>query len=112
MHYATVVNYLSLIACVHARALNGLVSSAVKPLAKYTPSGSASSDLGVHTAHGHVPATSEANDDTSYWLADITHQGMAAFNSNPSSYTVFRNVKDYGAKGMLSYQKSTDEEAR
>lgn len=37
--------------------------------------------------------------DASYWLADITHQGLAAFNSDPSTYTVFRNVMDYGAKG-------------
>ncbi|KAJ5344524.1 Pectin lyase fold/virulence factor [Penicillium brevicompactum] len=37
--------------------------------------------------------------DTGYWLADIAHQGIAAFNSNPSGYVVFRNVKDYGAKG-------------
>ncbi|KAJ5606538.1 CAZyme family GH55 [Penicillium lagena] len=37
--------------------------------------------------------------DASYWLADIKHQGLAAFNSDPSTYTVFRNVMDYGAKG-------------
>ena len=35
--------------------------------------------------------------DPAYWLADITHQGYAPFG--PSGYTVFRNVKDYGAKG-------------
>lgn len=34
-----------------------------------------------------------------YWLAGITHQGISAFNANPSTYTVFRNVKNYGAKG-------------
>ncbi|KAK5118314.1 hypothetical protein LTR62_002827 [Meristemomyces frigidus] len=34
-----------------------------------------------------------------YWLADIKHQGIAAFNPNPSTYQVFRNVKDFGAKG-------------
>lgn len=34
----------------------------------------------------------------SFWLENIKHQGKAAFNSN-SSYAVFRNVKDYGAKG-------------
>ncbi|PIA97500.1 Glucan 1,3-beta-glucosidase [Cercospora beticola] len=34
-----------------------------------------------------------------YWMEDIQHQGIAAFNRNPSNYTVFRNVKDYGAKG-------------
>jgi len=30
-------------------------------------------------------------------MEDITHQGISAFG--PSDYTVFRNVKDYGAKG-------------
>ncbi|KAG0696777.1 glycoside hydrolase family 55 protein [Suillus ampliporus] len=34
-----------------------------------------------------------------YWLETIKHQGTSAFNSNPSSYQVFRNVKDFGAKG-------------
>jgi glucan 1,3-beta-glucosidase len=34
----------------------------------------------------------------SYWMEEIQHQGIAAFNPN-ASYQVFRNVKDYGAKG-------------
>lgn len=32
-------------------------------------------------------------------MQNIKHQGTAAFNSNPSGYQVFRNVKDFGAKG-------------
>jgi glucan 1,3-beta-glucosidase len=32
----------------------------------------------------------------SYWLADISHQGVAAFNPD-STDQAFRNVKDYGA---------------
>ncbi len=38
-----------------------------------------------------------ANDP--FWMETIQRQGRAAFNSNPSSYQVFRNVKDFGAKG-------------
>lgn len=34
-----------------------------------------------------------------YWLESIQHQGTSPFNPNPSSYQVFRNVKDFGAKG-------------
>ncbi|KAF9239592.1 glycoside hydrolase family 55 protein [Melanogaster broomeanus] len=34
-----------------------------------------------------------------YWLENITHQGMAPYAFNSSTYQVFRNVKDYGAKG-------------
>lgn len=34
---------------------------------------------------------------TDYWYEDITHQGISAFG--PSGYTVYRNVKDYGATG-------------
>ncbi|KIK63593.1 glycoside hydrolase family 55 protein [Collybiopsis luxurians FD-317 M1] len=34
-----------------------------------------------------------------FWMQNIKHQGTSAFNANPSSYQVFRNVKDFGAKG-------------
>lgn len=34
-----------------------------------------------------------------FWLQNIQHQGIAAFNGNPGGYPVFRNVKNYGAKG-------------
>jgi glucan 1,3-beta-glucosidase len=44
-------------------------------------------------------ASSSSSGSCSYWLENIKHQGIASFNSNPSGYTVFRNVKDYGAKG-------------
>ena len=33
-----------------------------------------------------------------YWMNDLSGKGRAAFNSN-SNYKVFRNVKEYGAKG-------------
>ncbi|CZR68353.1 related to beta-1,3 exoglucanase precursor [Phialocephala subalpina] len=34
-----------------------------------------------------------------YWMEGITHQGIAPFNAAPGTYQVFRNVKDFGAKG-------------
>ncbi|KAJ7702338.1 exo-beta-1,3-glucanase [Mycena rosella] len=34
-----------------------------------------------------------------FWMQSIKHQGIAAFNSNPTTYQVFRNVKDFGAIG-------------
>ncbi|PVG03211.1 putative glucan 1,3-beta-glucosidase [Serendipita vermifera] len=34
-----------------------------------------------------------------WWLESMPHIGTAAFNANPSTYKVYRNVKDYGAKG-------------
>jgi glucan 1,3-beta-glucosidase len=40
-----------------------------------------------------------ACDDEPYWLEKIKHQGIAAYNPDPTSYKVFRNVKDYGAIG-------------
>lgn len=36
-----------------------------------------------------------------YWLEQIKHQGISAFNSAPDTYQVFRNVKSFGAKGMF-----------
>lgn len=43
-----------------------------------------------------VPAASDAA-ASSYWLSSITRQGTVAFGT--SGYQIFRNVKDYGAKG-------------
>jgi glucan 1,3-beta-glucosidase len=34
-----------------------------------------------------------------FWLETIKHQGISAFHPDPSSYQVFRNVKDFGAVG-------------
>lgn len=34
-----------------------------------------------------------------FWMQNIKHQGTAAFNPDPTTYQVFRNVKDFGAKG-------------
>ncbi|KAF2768644.1 putative Exo-beta-1,3-glucanae [Teratosphaeria nubilosa] len=47
------------------------------------------------------PTTAQlaATDSCDFWLEDIKHQGVAAFNSDAGSYQVFRNVKDFGAKG-------------
>jgi len=50
---------------------------------------SCSTPLGAGTAAATDP----------FWLQNIKHQGIAAFNPSPSSYQVFRNVKDFGAKG-------------
>jgi hypothetical protein len=43
----------------------------------------------------HVGAVER--DVTPYWYEAIAHQGISAFG--PAGYQVFRNVKDYGAKG-------------
>ncbi|EON68919.1 hypothetical protein W97_08177 [Coniosporium apollinis CBS 100218] len=42
---------------------------------------------------------SKPKDQCAYWLENVKHQGISAFNPNPSSYQTFRNVKDFGAKG-------------
>lgn len=33
-----------------------------------------------------------------YWMEEMPHVGKASFNTDPT-YQVFRNVKDFGAKG-------------
>lgn len=38
-----------------------------------------------------------------YWMEQIPHQGLAPYAGN--GYTVFRNVKDYGARGMLEHAR-------
>jgi glucan 1,3-beta-glucosidase len=34
-----------------------------------------------------------------FWLQNIAHNGKAVYNSDAANYKVFRNVKDFGAKG-------------
>jgi glucan 1,3-beta-glucosidase len=41
-----------------------------------------------------------------FWMSEMAGKGYAAFNPNPSSYKVFRNVRDYGAVGKC--KTSTD----
>ena len=43
------------------------------------------------------PGANGAN--KTFWLELIGHNGTATYNPDPSSYQVFRNVKDFGAKG-------------
>ncbi|KAI1324230.1 pectin lyase-like protein [Xylariaceae sp. FL0255] len=46
-----------------------------------------------------VLSTPLTRQTTSYWYEGITHSGIAPYNAAPSSYPVYRNVKDYGATG-------------
>jgi glucan 1,3-beta-glucosidase len=48
----------------------------------------------------NAQATLLGRQDSPYWLADIIHQGVAAFNPD-STYQVFRIVKNYEAKGLV-----------
>lgn len=45
-----------------------------------------------------TPPLSTSSCSASYWFEQVQHQGKAPFNSN-STYVVWRNVKDFGAKG-------------
>lgn len=101
-----VVCWLSLITVVLAQGVHmdipwieSVVSSCTSEYAPY---------FTYHGGHGQpfqVPATttqhpipSPTASACSYWMEDIKHQGIAAFNGN-ASYQVFRNVKDFGAVG-------------
>ena len=51
------------------------------------------------TEKPYLPSPTPASACT-YWLEDIEHQGLVSFHANATDYKVFRNVKDFGAKGM------------
>lgn len=122
MYYSSVIKYFSLVACANAQlleipAVDAIVSSAMLPFEQYTSFGlaptkvaSAAVSFGTKAAvNAESAVAAAAVADTAYWLADIAHQGVAAFNPNPSGYQVFRNVKDYGAKGQHSGIPTTPE---
>ncbi|KAF7178365.1 hypothetical protein CNMCM7691_007055 [Aspergillus felis] len=78
---------------------SGVISASRVIGASPTVAAVAESSAAVGHSSNLAEAAAAAVADPAYWLADIAHQGIAAFNSNPSTYKVFRNVKDYGAKG-------------
>ncbi|KAJ3396013.1 hypothetical protein HDU92_004316 [Lobulomyces angularis] len=41
----------------------------------------------------------ETSPNPSFWISQVSHNGISAFHLNPSSYKVYRNVRDYGARG-------------
>lgn len=47
----------------------------------------------------NTSATTAGDSNRKFWLELIDRDGTATYNPDPSSYTVFRNVKDFGAKG-------------
>jgi glucan 1,3-beta-glucosidase len=48
-----------------------------------------------------TPQASTAASSSGFWMANIQRQGTVAFG-NSSSYQIFRNVQDFGAKGMTT----------
>lgn len=64
-------------------------------LTQVIPTAQAASSLTIS-----VNASLTTDNTSAYWYEAIRHQGVAPFDGN-SSYAVYRNVKDYGAKGEL-----------
>jgi len=54
---------------------------------------------GLRPRPTHTKVPPRPSNVCSYWLENIQHQGVAAFNPDPTGYQVFRNVKDFGAVG-------------
>jgi glucan 1,3-beta-glucosidase len=65
---------------------------------EYKPVFSYKGPLDHHYHHEAPPSIPVLSNSNSYWLEKIKHQGVAAFNTD-KSYKIFRNVKDFGAKG-------------
>jgi glucan 1,3-beta-glucosidase len=46
-----------------------------------------------------LPALEASAQPSQYWYEEIVHNGISPFIANGTSWKVYRNVKDYGAKG-------------
>ena len=84
--------------------VDAVVQDTLNKYSNYTHYKGANSTSNVTVASGNLTRPAFQNlvavSDPTYWLADVTHQGISAFNTD-KSYQVFRNVKDFGAKGTL-----------
>ena len=56
--------------------------------------------LGASAYPASVAQIEERQAGTPFWMESIKHQGISAFGA--SGYQVFRNVKDFGAKGIVA----------
>lgn len=76
------------------------------PLLSFLPDANAQWNTTSHSSSGVPGSTVSSNGSAStpFWLESIKHQGVAAFNKN-STYQVFRNVKDFGAKGRYCHSE-------
>ena len=89
-------------------AVQSVVADQLAKYAAYAayqgPTGPAAAAAAPHANANAIAAPADANaapavsNPYPYWYEAIAHQGKAAFNPN-TAYTVFRNVKSYGAKG-------------
>ena len=66
---------------------------------KAAESSSIAAGIARPTSVAKIPARQAAT--TPYWLENIAHLGKQPFNPSPSTYKVWRNVKDFGAKGIV-----------
>lgn len=57
---------------------------------------SAVNALGTSCTAALTPSAAAADP---HWMQTITRRGKSSYNANPSTYKVYRNVKDYGAVG-------------
>ena len=64
-------------------------------LVAFAPTGT----LGHGTSCTKAQGAGTASSSAPFWLQSIKHQGISAYNDDPGSYQVFRNVKDFGAQG-------------
>ena len=74
-----------------ASVIMGLIRSAVLSALALA---AACRGMAMPAAEAEAPVEKRAS---TYWYENIAHQGIAPFA--PSGYTVYRNVKDFGAKG-------------
>jgi glucan 1,3-beta-glucosidase len=58
-------------------------------------------DSYVHYKSNDSDASGHVKRASSYWYENIAHQGISAFG--PGGYAVYRNVKSFGAKGILPF---------
>ena len=84
----------------HIPEVEDAVTSALNEYHSYTAY-KGSDDPAATPAPTAAPKASPGSTNSAgapYWLEQIKHQGIAAFNPD-TSYKTFRNVKDFGAKG-------------
>ncbi|KAK0111212.1 hypothetical protein ONS95_001586 [Cadophora gregata] len=78
---------------------SSLTSSLPPTVSSSLSVGGSSTTLKTSSTSRTASAATSSSTSIPYWLEQIKHQGLSPFSPDPANYQVFRNVKDFGAKG-------------
>ncbi|KAJ8120705.1 hypothetical protein ONZ43_g2658 [Nemania bipapillata] len=99
MHFTSIIGLAIPLALAEKLVIPAVEKAVSLQLAEFSDYYADATNETLHSQAAHDARSIEERQTSTYWYETIAHQGISAFNADPTTYKVYRNVKDYGAKG-------------